>query len=439
MNWPNQPAMFSKPLNKILSVSLSLWALTGNPVRAADVYLGLQAYGGTGKALGVGLSRFNALSSGPDAGTATDTLRSVVRSDLLFSKYFNIVEGGPEPSSGKVDSVAWGSIGAVVLITGEVELRGGSLTLRCRIVDVGTGKILYEKEGQAGQDAVRRLAHLLADQLIFQLSGQPGIAHSRIAFANNQTRQKEIYVMDYDGANVVRLTFDRSIALLPEWAPDGKAIAYNSYKAQNPDAYVMDFPGGTAKQLSMRQGLNTGPHWSPDGSTLAITLSKAGNPDIHLIDRSGKIIRRLTNSPGVDTSATFSPNGQQIAFISDRAGSPELYVMDIAGAHVQRLTYGQWVDSPAWSPKGDMIVYERQRSQGQYDIYVIDPSGRNNQALTEGNARNENPSWSPDGRFIAFASNRNGRRQIFVMGADGSDPHQVGNVPGNSFDPSWGP
>jgi TolB protein len=408
------------------------------PIPAAqDVYLGLQAYGSGGKQLGVGLINFTGRS--PEAGQMAQKLQGIIREDLLFTQYFTIVENGPAPSGGRLDSVAWGSLGAQVAIMGEVQIQGQTLSLTCKIVDVASNKILYEKGGDSSKDAARRLAHLISDQLTFQLSGQPGIAHSRIAFVNNQSKNKEIYVMDYDGANVIRLTFDRSITLLPEWSPDGKAIAYNSYKAGNPDAYVMDFPGGTSKQLSVRQGLNTSPHWSPDGQTLALTLSRGGDPDLYLIDKSGKIIRRLTYAAGVDSSPVFSPNGQQIAFISDRSGNPELYVMDTTGAGVQRLTYGQWVDAPSWSPKGNLIVYERQRSQGQYDVYVIDPAGRNNQALTQGGARNEGPSWSPDGRFIVFTSNRNGRRQLFIMGADGSNPHQVGDVPGSCFDPSWGP
>jgi TolB protein len=422
---------------RVLAALLFLFVL---PVSASDVYLGLQAYGGAGKALGVGLLPFSSTSANPETGSYADKLRAVVREDLLFPRYFNIVEGGPAiPSGGKIDSVTWGSLGAQVAIAGDVKLEGTTLSLECRIIDVATGKILFAKAGDSRKESARRLAHLLSDQLIFQLSGQPGLAHTRIAFINNQTRHKELYVMDYDGANVMHLTFDRTITLLPRWSPDGKTIAFNSYKAQNPDAYTLDFPAGTVHQLSMRQGLNTGPAWSPDGSSLAITLSRGGDPDLFLLDRAGKITRRLTYAPGVDTSPTFSPNGQQIAFVSDRSGNPELYAMDITGANVQRLTYGQWVDGPAWSPKGDLIAYERQHSQGQYDIYTIDPSGRNNQELTEGNARNESPTWSPDGRFIIFVSNRNGRRQLFVMGSDGSNAHPVGEVPGESFDPSWGP
>jgi TolB protein len=79
------------------------------------------------------------------------------------------------------------------------------------------------------------------------------------------------------------------------------------------------------------------------------------------------------------------------------------------------------------------------RGQGKFDIYIIDPSGRNNRAISEAGSRNENPSWSPDGRFIAFASNRDGRRKICLMGGDGSSPHCVSDLAGESFSPSWGP
>lgn len=403
---------------------------------AADVYLGLQANGWGGKQLGVGLAPF---SSDGSADSAAKQIRSVMREDLLFERLFNVLEGGPAPVDGKIDAVAWTGMGSQILVAGHAKASGSQVSFECRIFDVTSGKVLWSKEATGASDSLRRLAHLMSDQVTFQLSGQPGVAHTRIAFVNNKTRRKEVYVMDYDGANTRAITANHSINLLPEWSPDGKTIAFNSYRAGNPDAYLINADGTGLRELSARQGLNTAPSWAPDGNTLAITLSRGGDPELYLIDKAGKILRRLTYSPGVDTSPSFAPNGQQIAFVSDRSGNPELYVMDVTGANVQRLTYGQWVDAPAWSPRGDLIAYERQRSQGHFDIYTIEPSGKNNRAVSEAGSRNETPSWSPDGRFIAFSSDRDGRNKICTMGSDGSSPHCVSELPGESFTPSWGP
>ncbi len=415
----------------VLTFSLS-------PLHAADVYLNLQSNAGSGKPLGVGIAPFASITSA-DTPTVAQTLRGVIREDLLFSRLFSVVEGGPAPAGDKIEALQWNGVGAQVVISGEVRIEGDQIRLMCQIFDVATQKVLYGKEGQGTRANIRRLAHLMADDLQYQLSGQPGIFHSRIVFVNQQNRTKELYVMDYDGANARRLTGHKSISLLPKMSPDGKTVVYNSYKAGNPDAFLIDFQGGASRELSGRQGLNTAPNWSPDGQTLALTMSRGGDPELYLVNKTGQIVRRLTYTPGVDTSPSFSPNGQQIAFVSDRSGTPELYVMDATGANVQRLTYGQYTDSPAWSPKGNLIAYERQRTQGRYDIWLIDPQGRGNRQISEAGVRNEHPSWSPDGRFLAYMSDREGKQKICLMGADGSSPHCVTDLPGNSAMPSWGP
>ncbi len=420
-------------------LQFAIFNLQCRPTYAAEVYLGLQAYGGTGKPLGVGLAPFTAFSGGSESDAMAKSLRSIMREDILFTRLFSVAEGGPVVGP-TLDSMAWVGAGAQVVVTGDAHVDGPQVRLECKIYDVSSGKVLWGKEGSGPKLNARRLAHLMSDQVTFQLSGQPGIAHTRIAFVNNHTGKKEIYVMDYDGANVRQLTHLHAITLLPKWSPDGKRMAFNSYKAGNPDAYLIDADGGNLQDLSNRQGLNTSPNWSPDGNTVALTLSRGGDPELYIVERSGRIVRRLTYSPGVDTSPCFSPNGQQIVFISDRAGTPEIYVMDVTGASVQRLTYGQWADAPAWSPKGDWIAYERQRSQGRYDIYMTDPSGKNNHVISEAGARNENPTWSPDGRFLTYASDRDGGRgKICTMGADGSSPHCMDSLGGESFTPSWGP
>ncbi len=250
------------------------------------MYLGLQAFGGSGKQLGVGLAPFTSPASDSESASQASSLRSVMREDILFTRLFSVAEGGPTVGD-KLDSMAWSGLGAQVVVTGDVKVIGPDVHMECRIYDVGTGKILWAKEGSGPKLNARRLAHLLSDQVTFQLSGQPGIAHTHIAFVNNHTGKKEIYVMDYDGANVRQLTRIHSITLLPKWSPDGKFIAFNSYRAGNPDAYLIDANGGSLQDLSTRQGLNTSPNWSPDGHTLAITMSRGGDPELYLVQRNG--------------------------------------------------------------------------------------------------------------------------------------------------------
>ena len=179
------------------------------------------------------------LPSDSESSALASSLRSVMREDILFTRLFSVTEGGPTVGA-KLDSMAWSGLGAQVVVTGDVKVNGPDVHMECRIYDVTSGKVLWGKEGSGPKLNARRLAHLLSDQITFQLSGQPGIAHTRIAFVNNHSGKKEIYVMDYDGANVRQLTRIHSITLGPKWSPDGKTIAFVSYKAGNPDAYLID-------------------------------------------------------------------------------------------------------------------------------------------------------------------------------------------------------
>ena len=59
--------------------------------------------------------------------------------------------------------------------------------------------------------------------------------------------------------------------------------------------------------------------------------------------------------------------------------------------------------------------------------------------LTSDPAIDTSPSFSPDGAQIVFNSDRGGSPQLYVMGADGSDPHRISFGEGRYTTPVWSP
>jgi TolB protein len=293
---------------------------------------------------------------------------------------------------------------------------------------------------------VRRFAHQFADEIINKLSGGlPSIAGTQIAFVSSRTGTKEIWLMDYDGANQHPLTSLRSIALTPRWSPDSSRIAFTCFKPmiRVTAAQICMYSMDTGKLVSFPQfkGSNSSPSWSPDGSQIIFSSSMPGNPELYVSDANGSRPRRLTNSSGANTSATWNPKtGQTVVFVSDRGGVPQLYSMNSDGTSVSKFDLPDmgYVIDPAWSPNGQILAFSWRRPNGNYDIYVMEAATSKIVEITRDAGRNERPSWAPDGRHIVFESTRGGTRQIWSMLADGSQPHQL-TTTGHNESPNWSP
>jgi TolB protein len=326
---------------------------------------------------------------------------------------------------------------AYAYFSGEYKFQGNEVKVRCYLNDAETDDLIYEKKYTAKRNRLRMVAHKLADELVYQLFGEKGIAQTKIVFVSKTSGIKEIYQMDYDGANVSQITKNYSMNLFPCWLRKSSAIMYTSYKTGYPQLYTKALSTGKEAMFLKSRFLNIGPDYNAIDGEIVYTSSVKGNTEIFRMSEAGGKPVRLTYSNSLEASPSWSPNGYEIVFTSGRAGNPMLYIMDRDGSNLRRLTYdGSYNTSPAWSPKGDKIAFCRMNARGQMDIFTINPTGKNLTRLTSDLGSNESPSWSPDGRAIVFTSTRLGRPEIFNMREDGSNQKQITIFSQNSA-PNW--
>ncbi|MCI0483350.1 MAG: Tol-Pal system beta propeller repeat protein TolB, partial [candidate division NC10 bacterium] len=291
---------------------------------------------------------------------------SVLVSDLEFSTVFEVLPPSFMPFNprevrlGEEEKVlaSLNQLKVQAMVVAELTQRGKDLTLEGRVYNVSRGVFLGGKRYFGEATALRSMVHRLADEVVLRLTGERGVASTRIAYASAEKGATELYLMDYDGHNPTLATGNRSINLSPRFSPDGKLLAYTSYRDGNPDLYLLNLESGRRDKVSALPGLNIAPGWSPTGQWLALSLSKDGGTNLYLMRPTGGELRRLTNGYAISVSPSFSPTGRQIVFTSDRGGSPQVYMMDLEGTNLQRLTFeGEYNASARWSPRGDKIAF----------------------------------------------------------------------------------
>jgi TolB protein len=339
----------------------------------------------------------------------------------------------------RIDFDSWTAIGAEYLVKGKYRQSGGNLITEFRLYDVIRAEQILGKEYTGKSEEKNEMVRQFAREILVALTGDGSVFDTKIAFIMKQGKMSDVYMINFDGSNLARVTNERSITLSPRWSPDGQYISYTSYRDGNPDLYMKSLNGARTKKIARFSGINLSGSWAKDGSRILFTTRKDGNEEIYVMNIHTGYLGRLTHHLSIDVSPTWSPDNQKIAFVSNRSGSPQIYLMDADGNNVKRLTYdGNYNTSPSWSSRGKRIAYEG-LINGRFQIFTIDEDGTRNTQMTFDNADHESPTWSPDGRYLVFDVRRNDRSGIYIMNANGSNLRLLYGGNSRSISPSWSP
>ena len=196
-------------MKKSLLSILTVFIFTICAYAQGDVYLSLYA---TGKRSDIAIESFTSPYKTTDDIKYAALLKEVIENDLILCRYFNVIVGDPVenmPFEGRM--LFWEKKGGSVLITGSVRVKLDQITFDVKLYDVVTREIIWKDTYKKDTVNYRLLAHEVSDEIVRRFTGENGVACSKIAFINNSTRFKELYLIDYDGHNLRRLTRNKPI------------------------------------------------------------------------------------------------------------------------------------------------------------------------------------------------------------------------------------
>ena len=320
-------------------------------------------------------------------------ISSLIAQDLTKTGLFRIIPDEAHISrvtnfKASVSYSDWKAINAQGLISGAVTIAKlkkqlcldprGCLVVKFKLFDIYAESNFFEN-GQkiyaAEPSDWRRLAHKIADDVYFYLTGELGYFNTKVAFISESglknNRLKRLAIMDYDGANVEFLTDHSDIVLTPRFSPDGTQIVYTSFKLGEPHVFLMDLETRRSLVLDERNQMSFSPQFSPDGESMRKAFLR--NPlDVFRISsnfnprRRHPILNTIRAHKGTDYAA---PNGTPIRATGDgrirrasRYGSfGNLVIIEHAGgfetkyAHLSR--YHKNTKQGTRVRQGDVIGY----------------------------------------------------------------------------------
>ncbi len=241
-------------------------------------------------------------------------------------------------------------------------------------------------------------------------------------------------------------------AVQPRWSPHGHRIAFwaRTPGTAQRDLWTIAAAGGTPVAVTQDAATDWNPVWAPDGSSLRFSSDRGGTLSMWRIaidERTGQPLgsARAETAPSAwVANPSLSADGRRLAYAAvDYTSNLQRFAFDPARARV--LDKGTWITTgsyyrlaPDVSPDGRRLVFRS--GFPQEDLYISGADGSDPRQLTDDVARDLEPRWSPDGTRIAFYSDRGGNLQIWSIDADGGHARPLTENPGGRVVyPVWSP
>jgi TolB protein len=342
-----------------------------------------------------------------------------------------------------IDMRDWQLLSMNSLVVGEISPSpAGGYMINYDLLDVFTGRKLLSGELPSTEKGLRNAAHRIADAVYEELTGEPGVFATRIAYVTSTGRGPKsrvtLRVADADGYNPQTIVDSADPIMSPTWSPDGRRLAYVSFENHQSAIYVQELASGRRERVASYDGMNGSPAFSPDGRKLAMALSKGGNPDIYVLDLGSRQLTQLTDHYAIDTEPAWSPDGSQLLFTSDRGGRPQIYRVPVTGGPAQRVSFeGDYNAAASYSPDGRSLVMVT-REGGRFRIVLTDVGGGSRRYLSNGSL-DESPGFAPNGSMVIYATQNNGRGVLAVKPIGGGASQRLSQDSGEVREPSWSP
>lgn len=178
---------------------------------------------------------------------------------------------------------------------------------------------------------------------------------NKITFAGflNDSKNMDVYVVDLDFSNPINLTssLTKGQNIGPAWSPDSRKIAFTSCDIDLCELYVVNADGSNLMKLTPQiTGLNS-MVWSHDSGKIVYVSAENGNGEIYIANTDGSDIVNLTNHPSEDSNPIWLPDGTKLVFVSDRDGDDDIYILDPETMDLFNLTNNDVDDySAVWLP-----------------------------------------------------------------------------------------